>query len=860
MKTRTAQEIRSMFLKYFENRNHAVVESASLIPKNDPSLLFVNAGMVPFKDVFLGRESRDYLSATSSQACLRVGGKHNDFNQVGYTSRHHTFFEMLGNFSFGGYFKKEAIAMAWEFITVELGIPVDRLWVSVYQDDDETFALWRDMIGINEDRIRRCGEADNFWSMGDVGPCGPCTEIFYDHGPAFEGGPPGSENQDGQRYMEIWNIVFMQYDRRADGTSVPLDVPCVDTGMGLERISAVIQGVSDTYCIDLFDNIIGVIAEGKMDSMPFHVKKILADHLRASIMLIADGIQPGSVGRNYVLRRLIRRALRYAYQTGIALPCLSGWSDRLIDLLSDARPGLIEKKAHIREVLRKEELQFSSTLKHGIGLLEDALVDVEPGSIIDGVLAFKLYDTFGFPIDVTQDILAERGLSLDVAGFEKEMERQKAMSRADSNFKALPKGEQLGLPVTTFLGYEQLVCTGNIMACYQLQETQWISIPFVDATTSNAYVVLNQTVFYAEGGGQVGDKGRLECAAFEAIVQDTQSISGVIVHQIVIERGECFVGSEVVASVDRARQQIRLHHTATHLLHAALHNVLGSDALQKGSWVDDKRLRFDFSCSNALTSDQLTLIEQWVNRSILDDLPVLTEEMSPVEATAGGALGLFEDQYQKLVRVVSVGTVSKELCGGTHARRTGELAGFIITSSSSVSSGVRRIEAIVGHAIVNRSRQLETIRQKMMLQLQCSEEQLIDKLSEALKACQSANEKLSVLRFEKHLDALNAQLAIVKPGETAVFQFDVDQSQLLTLADHAKKTHQAWAVLLGQGSESSLPIVCVNIAADAQASELFAGRLRQISPLKAGIKPGLIRGVMSTSLAVDALKEALARD
>lgn len=851
----SAQEIRSLFLSFFKEKNHQIVDSASLIPKNDPSLLFVNAGMVPFKEVFLGREHRGYNAAVSAQACLRVGGKHNDFNQVGFTSRHHTFFEMLGNFSFGAYFKKEAIQMAWEFITVKLEIPVNRLWVSVYHTDEVTYEIWRDLIGIPVERISRCGDQDNFWSMGDTGPCGPCTEIFYDLGEQYEGGPPGSSNQDGQRYMEIWNIVFMQYDRQSDGHLEDLNIPCVDTGMGLERISAVMQGVADTFEIDLFKNIIKTIVKDKKLTVPKHVMKILADHARSSIMLVADGIQPGAVGRNYVLRRLIRRALRYAYQSGLSLPCLSTSTDQIIDLLSDARVDLLQKKEYIKEVILKEELQFSRTLKNGIALLDEELSAQHSGACIDGKVVFKLYDTYGFPLDVTQDILSERGFTLDIAAFEREMESQKAQSRADSNFRALPKEQLLEHAQTVFLGYESLTCQAQVLGCYQLLNEKWVPVCSLNSDTPHAYIVLDQSVFYAEGGGQVGDKGMIDGQSFQAFVEDTQSISGVIVHKVKMVSGQCSKLDVVQLAVDVARVLIKKHHSATHILHAILRNLFGEDTWQKGSWVDDKRLRFDFSCSGSLGSDEIESIENAVNECITNDLPITTSIMTYDEAVGSGAIGLFENVYQSNVRVVSIGSFSKELCGGTHAKHTGELGCFVITSVTSVSSGVKRIEAMVGGSVAHRFKKLDKIRQGLVAMLQCDEDQLIEKVSSLISTNKNISHLLDDMKFRNYLVHLEEKVLALNSKGPLIMKFDVDQGGLLKLADHIKKRFEGWIIFLGKNKECSTPMICVNLSADLQETEFFATKLSELVPMKSGVKSGLVRGVVSINIDAKTLSE-----
>lgn len=840
-----ASEIRYLFLNYFKNNQHEVLESASLIPKNDPSLLFVNAGMVPLKDVFLGNEHREYLSCASSQRCLRVGGKHNDFSQVGFTARHHTFFEMLGNFSFGAYFKKEAIQFAWNFLTIELRIPKNKLWISVYRNDLETLALWRDVIGIDESRISLCGEEDNFWSMGDVGPCGPCTEIFYDHGEFLDGGPPGSESQDGPRYMEIWNIVFMQYEKHANGNLTELKTPCVDTGMGLERIAAVMQGVTDTYEIDIFKNIMQVIdADVKL---PLHVRKILADHMRSGIMLIAEGLRPGAVGRSYVLRRLIRRALRYAYQAGLQ-PCISQWSDAICDLLSESFSVIADVSEHIKNVLKQEEDQFLHTLERGILLLNEYLKDVS-GTVVDGKIAFKLYDTYGFPIDVTQDILSEKNLTLDFESFNLEMEKQKKLSQADSVFRDAIS-QHVERVENEFIGYDKLECKAKVLACYEYVDDALIKVEKTNGDAASTYVVLDKTVFYPEGGGQVGDRGRLDSEDFIAEVCDTLMFGDVIMHRIKILSASVYEGMIVNASVDSRRYNTCHHHTATHLLHAALRVVIGLEVEQRGSYVDSERLRFDFSCSVVLTDDILIAIEDWVNNCIYLNIPLSTAIMNVKDALNQGAIGIFESSYKNDVRVVSIDGFSKELCGGTHAKSTGELGGFMILSTTTVSSGIKRIEAVVGQALTKKAIHMRRDQQSLLKMFSCAEDLLVSRAHDMIESCKIYKRQVQELRLLQCMSVLEKKI-MTKEHEVLVLQFDLEQSDLLKLADYGKKQIKSWLILLGYDCRT---LVCVGDYSLEKTEDLLS-KLRNFLPLKAGCKAGLIRGSFAESVRLKELSD-----
>ncbi|MFT6093449.1 MAG: alanyl-tRNA synthetase [Pseudohongiellaceae bacterium] len=689
-----SSDIRKTFLSFFAQRGHEIVPSSSLVPGNDPTLLFTNAGMVQFKDTFLGDEVRSYNRATSSQRCVRAGGKHNDLENVGYTARHHTFFEMLGNFSFGDYSKKQAIQYAWEFLTVELGLPAEKLWVTVYTDDKEAEAIWLDEMKVDPTRFSRLGEKDNFWAMGDTGPCGPCSEIFYDHGEDVPGGPPGSPDEDGDRYIEIWNLVFMQYERKADGSLKSLPKPSVDTGAGLERVAAVLQGVHNNYEIDLFQALLKDIAAvtGVADTTNTSLR-VIADHIRSCSFLIVDGVIPSNEGRGYVLRRIIRRAVRHGYQLGVKDVFFYKLVSSLVAVMGEAYPELVEKQALVEKVLNEEEQQFARTLENGMVILEKAIADLK-GDTLAGDTVFRLYDTFGFPVDLTADVAREHALKIDMDGFEQSMQVQKDKARSASNFTAAEKLD-LGPDVRTdFVGYEALVSDSKVEQIYSLNNQSLASAKVND----EVLVLLNNSPFYGESGGQVGDTGWLKFVGGTAEVIDTQKQNDVLVHRVVVKEGALEEGTLVATSVATAdRAAITLNHSATHLMNAALREVLGEHVLQKGSLVDAKRLRFDFSHSAPVTADELRQIEDLVNAQILGNDSVTKEVMAITEARKKGALALFGEKYGEQVRVVSMaGKYSVEFCGGTHVDRTGDIGLFKITSESGISAGVRRIEAVTG--------------------------------------------------------------------------------------------------------------------------------------------------------------------
>ena len=704
---KSSNEIRQAFLDYFHERDHEIVPSSPLVPGNDPTLLFTNAGMVQFKDVFLGQDPRPYNRATTSQRCVRAGGKHNDLENVGYTARHHTFFEMLGNFSFGDYFKRDAIHYAWEFLTDVLGLPAEKLWATVYVDDDEAAAIWLDEIGIAPDRFTRIGdkpggrkyESDNFWAMGDTGPCGPCSEIFYDHGPDVAGGPPGTPEEDGDRYIEIWNLVFMQYNRAADGTMTPLPKPSVDTGMGLERLAAVLQGVHSNYEIDLFRRLIAAVAElAGTDDLENNSLKVIADHIRACAFLVVDGVLPSNEGRGYVLRRIIRRAIRHGHKLGLKEPFFHRLVPALSGEMGAAFPELPAAEEQVMRVLRFEEERFAETLDQGMKILEARLEGLAAGAEIPGDTLFLLYDTYGFPLDLTADIARERGLAIDRAGFDRAMEVQRERARSASRF-AVDYGNLPDIDTPTeFTGYDGVTGEGRVVALVR----DGRRVEQLDAG-EEAIVVLDRTPFYAESGGQIGDHGELRAPGGVFVVDDTQKHGGAHLHTGHLAEGRLAVGDTVSATVDDpARRATALNHSATHLLHAALRRVLGDHVTQKGSLVEPGRLRFDFAHFEPLSRAQLDTVERLVNAQIRANDEVETRVMGYDEAIGAGAMALFGEKYGDKVRVLRIGDFSTELCGGTHVRRAGDIGLFKIVSEAGIAAGVRRIEAVTGESALAR--------------------------------------------------------------------------------------------------------------------------------------------------------------
>jgi alanyl-tRNA synthetase len=738
----TTAEIRQKFLDFFQSKGHTIVPSSSLVPGNDPTLLFTNAGMVQFKDVFLGRDKRPYTTAVSSQRCVRAGGKHNDLENVGYTARHHTFFEMLGNFSFGDYFKREAIFYAWEFLTNVVGLPEEKLWVTVFEEDDEAADIWLKEVGVSPERFGRIGAKDNFWSMGDTGPCGPCTEIFYDHGEHIWGGPPGSPEEDGDRYIEIWNLVFMQYDRDKDGKLTPLPKPSVDTGMGLERLAAILQNGHSNYDIDLFQNLIKAAADVTgAQNLGDSSLKVIADHIRSCAFLIVDGVMPSNEGRGYVLRRIIRRALRHGHKLGQNELFFHKLVAPLVKEMGDAYPELKEAQANVERVLKLEEERFAETLDQGMKILEEGIANLQ-GKQIPGDMVFKLYDTYGFPVDLTADIARERDLSIDYDGYEKEMEAQKQRARASSQFGVDYNDAISSDTVTEFTGYDHLLDRAPVQGIY----VEGKPVDNIDAGTE-AVIVLQRTPFYAESGGQVGDTGVLlkDGARFE--VMDTRKAGQAFAHVGSLAQGRIKVGDELEAMIDADRRRATVrNHSATHLMHAALRDVLGDHVQQKGSLVDNEKLRFDFSHFEAVTSEQLQQIERMVNQQIMENLGTVAEEMPIDAAKDKGAMALFGEKYGDVVRVVSMGDFSIELCGGTHVNRTGDIGFFKIVSEGGVAAGVRRIEAITGEGAVAWAEQQDAQIERLAGMLKGSREELDGKVQQLLDKLRGQEKELAQLK------------------------------------------------------------------------------------------------------------------
>jgi alanyl-tRNA synthetase len=766
IKSMTTSEIRASFLEFFRKNGHAVLPSSSLVPHNDPTLLFTNAGMVQFKDLFLGKEVRDYSRAATAQRCVRAGGKHNDLENVGYTARHHTFFEMLGNFSFGDYFKREGIHFAWNYITGTLEIPKDRLWVTVYTDDDEAERIWVEEIGIDPTRCTRLGEKSNFWAMGDTGPCGPCSEIFYDHGPEIAGGPPGTPEEDGDRYVEIWNLVFMQYERGSDGVLVPLPKPSVDTGLGLERVAAVMQGVHSNYDIDLFKSLIRAAADvtGSQDLQSASLR-VIADHIRACTFLIIDGVVPSNEGRGYVLRRIIRRAIRHGYKLGQTQPFFHKLVSPLVREMGSYYAELGRGEARAAQVLAQEEIRFAETLATGMALLDAETAKLK-STVIPGETVFKLYDTYGFPADLTADIARERGLTIDQAAFDVAMEAQRGRARAASKFGADLRETIKLSGKTEFSGYDRVADDARVT-----------SLIFDGAVVDvlrpgqEGQVVLDHTPFYAESGGQIGDTGVLLGPNARFTVRDTQKIGASFAHIGVLEKGELRAGDVVNAQVDEERRKaIALNHSATHLLHAALRKILGKHVEQKGSLVAADRLRFDFSHTQALSQDELRQVEDLVNSEIRENAPVETRVMALDQAKAAGAMSLFGEKYDSDVRVLSIGDFSMELCGGTHVERAGDIGLFKITGESGVAAGVRRVEALTGRGAYEWVVHTDQVLRDIAAMLRGSREDVDEKVRELVERSR---------RLEKEVQQLKSKLASGHGGDLSASAKDVGGVRVL---------------------------------------------------------------------------------
>ena len=769
-----SNEIRSRFLEYFSQRGHEIVPSSPLVPANDPTLLFTNAGMVQFKDVFLGADKRSYVRATTSQRCVRAGGKHNDLENVGYTARHHTFFEMLGNFSFGDYFKREAIRYCWDLLTDGFGLPPEKLWVTVYQDDDEAAAVWLEDIGVDPSRFSRIGdtpggkpyESDNFWAMGDTGPCGPCSEVFYDHGAGIPGGPPGTENADGDRFIEIWNLVFMQYNRAADGSMTPLPKPSVDTGMGLERLAAVLQGVHSNYEIDLFQGLIDAVVSvtGAKDRNDTSLR-VIADHIRACTFLVVDGVVPSNEGRGYVLRRILRRAIRHGHKLGTQEPFFHRLVEALDTQMGDAYPELRERRPAVEKILRQEEERFAETLEQGLRILEQSIEQMT-GDRIPGETVFRLYDTYGFPIDLTADIARERGLSVDLAGFEVAMAAQRDRARAASQFVMGDKRETDIDIDCQFSGYDHLADDGTVLALM-------VDGKRVDAlrTEEQGLVILDRTPFYAESGGQVGDRGLLTRGHHRFEVRDTQKQGKTILHAGVVTEGELRVGDKVRTEVDaQARQSTARNHSATHLLHAALRSVLGNHVTQKGSLVAPDRLRFDFSHYEPVTAQQLADIETRVNAWVLANQAAETRVMPIKQAMESGALALFGEKYDDTVRVLSIGDFSTELCGGTHVQRSGDIGPFKLVAEGGVAAGVRRVEAITGERAFGWIRDADRRLSRVAEVLRSERDGIEDRLEQVMTRTHE---------LEKEIERLKSRIASARSNDLTSQATDVDGIKVL---------------------------------------------------------------------------------
>ncbi|ENP1953597.1 alanine--tRNA ligase [Escherichia coli] len=861
--SKSTAEIRQAFLDFFHSKGHQVVASSSLVPHNDPTLLFTNAGMNQFKDVFLGLDKRNYSRATTSQRCVRAGGKHNDLENVGYTARHHTFFEMLGNFSFGDYFKHDAIQFAWELLTSEkwFALPKERLWVTVYESDDEAYEIWEKEVGIPRERIIRIGDnkgapyaSDNFWQMGDTGPCGPCTEIFYDHGDHIWGGPPGSPEEDGDRYIEIWNIVFMQFNRQADGTMEPLPKPSVDTGMGLERIAAVLQHVNSNYDIDLFRTLIQAVAKvtGATD-LSNKSLRVIADHIRSCAFLIADGVMPSNENRGYVLRRIIRRAVRHGNMLGAKETFFYKLVGPLIDVMGSAGEDLKRQQAQVEQVLKTEEEQFARTLERGLALLDEELAKLS-GDTLDGETAFRLYDTYGFPVDLTADVCRERNIKVDEAGFEAAMEEQRRRARETSGFGADYNAMIRVDSASEFKGYDHLELNGKVTALF-------VDGKAVDAINAGqeAVVVLDQTPFYAESGGQVGDKGELKGANFSFAVEDTQKYGQAIGHIGKLAAGSLKVGDAVQADVDEARRaRIRLNHSATHLMHAALRQVLGTHVSQKGSLVNDKVLRFDFSHNEAMKPEEIRAVEDLVNAQIRRNLPIETNIMDLEAAKAKGAMALFGEKYDERVRVLSMGDFSTELCGGTHASRTGDIGLFRIISESGTAAGVRRIEAVTGEGAITTVHADSDRLSEVAHLLKGDSNNLADKVRSVLERTR---------QLEKELQQLKEQAAAQESANLSSKAIDVNGVKLLvselsgvepkmlrTMVDDLKNQLGSTIIVLAtvaEGKVSLIAGVSKDVTDRVKAGELIGMVAQQVGG-KGGGRPDMAQAGGTDAAALPA--------
>ncbi len=839
----TTASLRTAFLEYFATKQHQIVASSSLVPGNDPTLLFTNAGMVPFKDVFLGAEQRPYQRATSAQRCVRAGGKHNDLENVGYTARHHTFFEMLGNFSFGDYFKQDAIQYAWEFLTKVLELPEEKLLVTVYETDDEAFEFWNKTIGLAADRIIRIGdksadkkfESDNFWSMGDTGPCGPCSEIFYDHGEHIWGGPPGSPEEDGDRFIEIWNIVFMQFNRSADGEMAALPKPSVDTGMGIERIAAILQGVHSNYEIDIFQNLIKATADLlKVEDLENKSLRVIADHIRSCSFLIVDGVMPSNEGRGYVLRRIIRRAVRHGHQLGGKGIFFNQLVKTLVEQMGEAYPELAQKQAVVEKMLRIEEEQFAKTLERGLALLESQLANLE-GKEIPGSLVFSLYDTYGFPADLTADIAREKGLTIDEAGFAENMLAQRKKSQAASSFKADYNNQLTSKQHSEFKGYDADEFNAVVLELFAEGES-------VSELTDGqqGIVVLDNTPFYAESGGQSGDKGEIEVEGGTFVVSDTQKLGNAIAHYGTAN-GSIKVNAQSRAAIDTERRDaIKKNHSATHLIHAALRNVLGEHVNQKGSLVEADKFRFDFSHYEGVTAAQIKEVELQVNQQIQRNLPLSTDVMAIDAAKEKGAMALFGEKYDDEVRVVTMGDYSIELCGGTHVSRTGDIGLFKIISEAGIAAGVRRIEAVTGLAAVNHLHTLESMIADASALLKSEPSVLVEKVEQSLNKVKTLEKELRQIQ-DKMASAqgsnLTEKVKVINGVNTLLVNLgEADPKSLRGLVDDLKNKIGSVVMLLAASSNGKVSLIA-GVSKDL-IGQVKAGELVNVAAAEVGGKGG----------------------
>ncbi len=814
-------EVRARFLDFFREQGHAVIASSSLVPGNDPTLLFTNAGMVQFKDCFLGKDVRSYTRAATSQRCVRAGGKHNDLENVGYTARHHTFFEMLGNFSFGDYFKRDAIHFAWNFLTGTLGLPKGRLWVTVYETDDEAFDLWSKEVGVDPARITRMGAKSNFWSMGDTGPCGPCTEIFWDHGEHIFGGPPGTPDEDGDRFVEVWNLVFMQFDRSADGVLTPLPKPAVDTGMGLERISAVMQGVNSNYDIDLFQSLLQAAQRvtGSTDAASPSLR-VIADHIRACSFLITDGVLPSNEGRGYVLRRIIRRAIRHGYKLGQSKPFFADLVTDLDAVMGEAYPELRAARDHVARVLRQEEERFAETLVNGMALLEGVIASME-GITIPGETVFKLYDTYGFPMDLTADVARERGLAIDEAGFAAAMEAQRDRARAASKFGVDLRDAVKLEGRVDFCGYEHTAATGTVVALIR----DGAQVQRLEAGESGQ-VVLDQTPFYAESGGQMGDTGLLLAGAAEFTVSDTVKVGKQHAHVGHLAGGALEVGARLEAAVNvERRDATRRNHSATHLLHAALREVLGAHVQQKGSLVSADRLRFDFSHFQGVSSAELARIEQWVNLEVRTNGAAQTRVMAYEDAITAGAIGLFGEKYESEVRVLSIGERSTELCGGTHVSRTGDIGLFKLLAESGVASGVRRIEAVTGQGALDAVAADEQRLKSVAQLVRGTREDVAEKVEALLERSR---------RLEKEVEQLKSKLASGQGGDLSAQAVEVAGIKLLAARIDGADAKSLRGVVDGLKAKLGSSVVVLAAVEDGKVALVAGVSADLVGRVKAG--------------------------